>query len=45
MVIRSVEGQIVNHSKTRPKVYRCDTRSAAITAMDFEDSDSMDSDP
>ena len=25
---------------TRPKVYRCDIRSAAITAMGFEDSDS-----
>ena len=24
--------------KTRPKVYRCGNRSAAITAMDFEDS-------
>ena len=31
--------------KTRPKVYRCDSRSAAITAMGFEDSDSKDCDP
>ena len=23
---------------TRPKVYRCGNKSAAITAMDFEDS-------
>ena len=30
---------------TRPKVYRCDSRSAAITAMGFEDSDSKDCDP
>ena len=30
--------------ETRPKVYRCNTRSAAIPAMDFEDSDTMDSD-
>ena len=31
--------------QTRPKVYRCDIRSAAITAMGFEDSDSKDCDP
>ena len=31
--------------ETRPKVYRCDSRSAAITAMGFEDSDSKDCDP
>ena len=29
---------------TRPKVYRCDRRSVAITAMGFEDSDSKDCD-